>query len=588
MPSIFKRINQAYIDADNEANKKVIRNNFKFVSQNNQQYNKPSILDDITVFNIDKYFEEFKANTQNIIDNYLKGEKNNNATKVISIYNIIVSYIKNFAKDNAMSQRDKANIQDKFDEIKPIVKQVLDIAIKTKFSDVAQIEQLFENLDNRAYFEVKMTHKQVADFNKKIAEAEKPKVVTELIKNIDDLFNELFNRKTVMKNEVTGKVEEVRLFDTLLKTTRDAIFSGKSSKYEKFKNTVNKLVRDPTINREAYNKYFYELYNYLKPLVQIEPPAEETEFIGMPEREDYKSLLKDELNKLEQKFRTKYPSSEYYTTTGKIKKEYIEQLMDTAEKNISSKLDIEEITPEQEEKIIQTITHHLERQGTSDEDIDDYIKKNSFKKLLKFYNEIKMMKKEGKIAKRETREREREEERQMKSEIDTERIKRERKEKREEKLRLKKLDEELEKSQQETEARLQKAREENEKKKEIEARLQKAREEGTLEEYQPPAEEIGQGKPRRKAGRPKKIIIEVGQGKTKKKVGRPSKKTTVEQPKKKAGRPRKQILKSFVFENEEENKIKPDEIEFELELGMGKKKYNLKQRGGVNKMKQKK
>jgi hypothetical protein len=113
MPSVFKRINQAYVDADREADRRVIRNNYKFVSQNNQVYQKPSILDDITVFNIDKYFEELKSNVQNIIDNYLRGEKNNNASKVISIYNIIVSYLKNFAKDNVMSQRDKANIQDK-------------------------------------------------------------------------------------------------------------------------------------------------------------------------------------------------------------------------------------------------------------------------------------------------------------------------------------------------------------------------------------------------------------------------------------------------------------------------------------------
>ena len=125
MPSVFRKINQAYVDADNEANQRVIRNTYKFVSQNDQSLKKPSILDDITVFNIDKYFEEFKSNAQSIIDSYLSGTKINNANKVISVYNVIVSYIQNFAKDNAMSQKDKSNIYDKFDEIKPIILQIL-------------------------------------------------------------------------------------------------------------------------------------------------------------------------------------------------------------------------------------------------------------------------------------------------------------------------------------------------------------------------------------------------------------------------------------------------------------------------------
>lgn len=352
MNRLYQKINQAYVDSDLEANKRVVNNQFKFVAQNNEPFKRQSILEDITVFNIDKYFEELKLSIQSIIDNYISGNKINNASKPISIYNVMVSYLKNYTKSHLMSQRDKAMIEDKFDELKPMLKQAVDIGIKYKFSDIALLEQLLENIEDRHYIEIKLTAKQIKDFNEQIKRFEKPDFNI-YVEKIDDMFKQISNKNGYVNED--GEYVEFSDSDkkSLLK------------KYEDFRTKLFKIRREPTLNTQLYEGYFKNLYDFLHnsffsdaeayeipdyneypfEVIDYNKIADEGEFIKSNKelKEKYRFELKrlTDQFKLAHNWKSKISSVKnkaqyyiYFTKGNQIKREFLDPLEEEA-KNLS-------------------------------------------------------------------------------------------------------------------------------------------------------------------------------------------------------------------------------------------------------------
>lgn len=359
MSRLYKKINQTYVDDDLEANKRVVNNQFKFVAQNNEPFKRPSILEDITVFNIDKYFEELKLSIQSIIDNYISGNKINNASKPISIYNVMVSYLKNFTKSHLMSQRDKAMIEDKFDELKPILKQAVDIGIKYKFSDIALLEQLLENIEDRHYIEIKLTAKQIKDFNEQIKRFEKPDFNI-YVEKIDDMFKQISEKDFYVDSE--GNIIKFSDDDRkrLLK------------KYEDFRTKLFKIRREPTLNTQLYEEYFKKLYNDLSEFVEsydipniYEQDLEEIQPVEMPPEEMvvrgdltydklYQKKIQEAYNefKKEHNWKTKRSTvrdkttyNQYFTESNDIKPVFKEEIKRKIKEKLKPKEEWERLYP---------------------------------------------------------------------------------------------------------------------------------------------------------------------------------------------------------------------------------------------------
>lgn len=578
MPNVFRKINQAYIDADLEANKDVMRKQFRFVAQNKQPDKRPSILEDITVFNVDKYFEELRSDIQNIIDNYINNRKMTNAGKMITNFNILTNYINTFIKQNTVSQKDRAKIEDKFDELTDLLKQATDIAVKQNFSDKSQVNQVFQNVSDRFYQPVQMNKQQAKEFNEMIKKFEMPEMpnLTNVPERIEYLFNDIFTRVDYINDE------PVKFFDTLDKKTQKSLVA----KFEEFKNKVFRAEKSGDTGKAVYKRYFDGLYDELFNLANAESnvfisPDEEIKALneaGLADFEGIDQAVESEFKILKELYLQSRPP-----TRGALKRETIKELREQARQNT-----------------LKDIIGWYQTYGELPEGV-----RAKSKTLLQELREPQPPTKEKRVLRREIQEefRRREAERQEAERLEAEQQKRARIEAEKRAQLEAKKQAELKKKKEFIEAV---GKREGEKRKreaemreaqleadrlELERREAERREAELDEEYR---KFYGEGRPR-KVGRPKKSPI--------KKVGRP-KKTTV---KKKAGRPKKMNTKkqinkmvNEILEISKDNAMPESEIIVEVVadpemnpfevLGTGKKRRGRPRGSGLKnayRMKQK-
>jgi len=117
-----------YLDEDLRANREVLRREFSQARVYNEEYNEPSKLEELVSWNIDKQFSNLQDAIQNVIDGAIDRENmgisNADISRISSAYNLLVSYINNFARSHTISQRDRAVLDAKFKELEPLLNQV--------------------------------------------------------------------------------------------------------------------------------------------------------------------------------------------------------------------------------------------------------------------------------------------------------------------------------------------------------------------------------------------------------------------------------------------------------------------------------
>jgi hypothetical protein len=316
MPSVYKRINQGYIDADREAQKDVVRKQFRFVAQQNERNLEPTLLDNITKFNIDKYFDDFRDEVQRIIDNYLQGKQASTTLSIVLSYNLLTNYIKNYAKMGKLDQREKSDIQDKFNTLKPLVQQVINIATKGKSKNLSQLMELYDNIDSYHYVPVGIDRDIQKEYDDKIkAFEEKEREVlpfSEIIKDFKDTYDEYFieDKDGVAPYDEISKKEKEELDSDFLqfkKLEKQYIMSSERLKpqiYEK----LNKI----------YQKFLYNAYGAPEVVEEEEEEEEEGEEGEEKEGELFQPEITEEDRALEEYMK----SAEYRRD---LKEEEIEQ-----------------------------------------------------------------------------------------------------------------------------------------------------------------------------------------------------------------------------------------------------------------------
>ena len=89
------------LDEDLRVNQKVLDRTFKMVRAYNDQFKEASPLQELVSWNIDKQISNLQEAIQNVIDEALHsataGISNEDINKISTAYNLLVSYINNFA-----------------------------------------------------------------------------------------------------------------------------------------------------------------------------------------------------------------------------------------------------------------------------------------------------------------------------------------------------------------------------------------------------------------------------------------------------------------------------------------------------------
>lgn len=120
------------LDEDQRINRRVLDQTFKMVrTYDKNSVKEPSPLEELVSWNIDKQISNLQEAIQNVIDGAINNTNmtiaNEDISKISTAYNLLVSYIQNFAKSHKLNQRDKGALDMKFNEVEPLLNQLRQI-----------------------------------------------------------------------------------------------------------------------------------------------------------------------------------------------------------------------------------------------------------------------------------------------------------------------------------------------------------------------------------------------------------------------------------------------------------------------------
>ena len=120
------------LDEDLRINRKVLDRTFQMVrTYDKNSLKEQSPLEELVSWNIDKQISNLQEAIQNVIDGAINNTNmtiaNEDISKISTAYNLLVSYIQNFAKSHKLNQRDKGALDMKFNEVEPLLKQLRQI-----------------------------------------------------------------------------------------------------------------------------------------------------------------------------------------------------------------------------------------------------------------------------------------------------------------------------------------------------------------------------------------------------------------------------------------------------------------------------
>jgi hypothetical protein len=148
------------------------------------------IKEGVDRYKFEKKFEELLNQINAQIEAYLSGNIEDNDTgSVISLYNDLVLYLKNILNYKNLSETEKENIKTEFNNILPQITQLMDIAISQNYVDKKHIEELYNNIVNQNYRQVK-----TPSYKKQIEEKQPIyNIIDNYSKNVDDIINKINN-----------------------------------------------------------------------------------------------------------------------------------------------------------------------------------------------------------------------------------------------------------------------------------------------------------------------------------------------------------------------------------------------------------
>jgi hypothetical protein len=116
------------------------------------------IKDTVDRYKFERKFSDFSNQLTANIEAYISGVPQKDTGSLIKLYNDLVLYMKNILQWKNLSETERGNIITEFNNIIPQITQLLDIAITEKYVDRKQIEELYTNVLNQNYQQIKLTN----------------------------------------------------------------------------------------------------------------------------------------------------------------------------------------------------------------------------------------------------------------------------------------------------------------------------------------------------------------------------------------------------------------------------------------------
>jgi len=195
---------------------------------------KPELMKDIKdaslKFKIEKYFNDFRDKISSIADEYLKGDIEDfseSTGSLINIYNDIINYINIVLDFKKLNYNEKNIITNNFEDILPLLKELVDVSKELGYSDSELVEKMYNNIFSRNYTPIKYTnyiekiqkkrpdYKKFEDFNNRIKDILNNEIIEDNIKSeIEDnieKYEKLRKKFLVEKNEKNKKALDIKL-----------------------------------------------------------------------------------------------------------------------------------------------------------------------------------------------------------------------------------------------------------------------------------------------------------------------------------------------------------------------------------------
>jgi hypothetical protein len=138
------------LDEDRKYYRQVLEREFKQARLMNEVYAPPNLQEKQVAFNIDRYFLKLQEESDKLL-NGLIADTPEDAQKLFSVYQELITYLQTYAKYGSLGQRDLAVLENKFDAIAPQIEQIATASADRRLKDASLLQQLSSILDNKHY-----------------------------------------------------------------------------------------------------------------------------------------------------------------------------------------------------------------------------------------------------------------------------------------------------------------------------------------------------------------------------------------------------------------------------------------------------
>jgi hypothetical protein len=138
------------LDEDLKYYRQVLEREFRQTRLMSEVYAPPNLQEKQVAFNIDRYFLKLQEESDKLLNGLIAGTPED-AQKLFSVYQELITYLQTYAKYGSLGQRDLAVLENKFDAIAPQIEQIATASADRRLKDASLLQQLSSILDNKHY-----------------------------------------------------------------------------------------------------------------------------------------------------------------------------------------------------------------------------------------------------------------------------------------------------------------------------------------------------------------------------------------------------------------------------------------------------
>ena len=168
MPDLLAdRVNNEYVKNDEYIQKMIMDQTKRFISNfPDETYNKGVEVTSTLKVKFNELYEDFRSSIEQIISNDHKNElAQAKSFEVIKKYNNMMSYLRSIIKIENIQQSDEDYVEQKFQDLIPMINIVINIATENNFIDIGELEAMRQEIMNKSYNTISAQKSSIIDKN---------------------------------------------------------------------------------------------------------------------------------------------------------------------------------------------------------------------------------------------------------------------------------------------------------------------------------------------------------------------------------------------------------------------------------------